>query len=190
MVGTTLGPVIPARAQALVDATSDLARRFDDAGHRLYVVGGSVRDVFCLDEPSLDADIDLTTDAVPDQIEKIVGGWADAVWLQGKRWGTVGVRKGERTIEITTHRAEAYRPDSRKPDVVFGDSIEVDLSRRDFTINAMALRLGSHLEIIDPYDGLADLAAGRLRTPLDPEVSSPTTPCGCSGRPGSSPVWA
>jgi poly(A) polymerase len=171
VVGTTLGPVIPARAQALVDATSDLARRFDDAGHRLYVVGGSVRDVFCLDEPSPDADIDLTTDAVPDQIEKIVGGWADAVWLQGKRWGTVGVRKGERTIEITTHRAEAYRPDSRKPDVVFGDSVEVDLSRRDFTINAMALRLGSQLEIIDPYGGLADLAAGRLRTPLDPEVS-------------------
>jgi poly(A) polymerase len=170
-VGTTLGSVIPPRAQALVDATADLAARFDDAGHRLYVVGGSVRDVFCLDEPSLDADIDLTTDAVPDEIEKIVGGWADAVWLQGKRWGTVGVRKGGRTIEITTHRAEAYRPDSRKPDVVFGDSIEVDLSRRDFTVNAMALRLGSHLEIIDPYDGLADLAAGRLRTPLDPEVS-------------------
>jgi poly(A) polymerase len=171
VVGTTLGSVIPPRAQALVDATADLAARFDDAGHRLYVVGGSVRDVFCLDEPSLDADIDLTTDAVPDEIEKIVGGWADAVWLQGKRWGTVGVRKGGRTIEITTHRAEAYRPDSRKPDVVFGDSIEVDLSRRDFTVNAMALRLGSHLEIIDPYDGLADLAAGRLRTPLDPEVS-------------------
>ena len=171
VVGTTLGSVIPARAQALVDATTDLAARFDDAGHRLYVVGGSVRDVFCPDEPSLDADIDLTTDAVPDEIEKIVGGWADAVWLQGKRWGTVGVRKGGRTIEITTHRAEAYRPDSRKPDVVFGDSIEVDLSRRDFTVNAMALRLGTDLEIIDPYDGLADLAAARLRTPLDPEVS-------------------
>jgi poly(A) polymerase len=163
--------VIPARAQALVDATADLAARFDDAGHRLYVVGGSVRDVFCPDEPSIGADIDLTTDALPDQTEKIVAGWADAVWLQGKRWGTVGVRRGDRTIEITTHRAEAYQPDSRKPDVVFGDSIEVDLSRRDFTVNAMALRLGDHLEIIDPYDGLADLAAGRLRTPLDPEVS-------------------
>jgi len=170
-VGTTLGPVIPARAQALVDATSDLATRFDKAGYQLYVVGGSVRDVFCSDEPTADSDIDLTTDAVPDEIEKIVSGWADAVWLQGKKWGTVGVRKAGRTIEITTHRAEAYRPDSRKPDVVFGDSIEVDLSRRDFTVNAMALRLGSSLEIIDPYDGLADLAAGRLRTPLDPEVS-------------------
>jgi poly(A) polymerase len=171
VAGTTLGPVIPARAQALVDATSDLAARFDDAGHRLYLVGGSVRDVFSTEEPSPDADIDLTTDAVPDETEKIVGGWADAVWLQGKRWGTIGARKGGRPIEITTHRAEAYQPDSRKPEVVFGHSIEVDLSRRDFTVNAMALQLGSRLELIDPYDGLADLAAGRLRTPLDPEVS-------------------
>jgi poly(A) polymerase len=171
VTGTTLGPVIPARAQALVDATGDLAARFDDAGHRLYLVGGSVRDVFCPEEPSSGADIDLTTDALPDETEKIVGGWADAVWLQGKRWGTIGARKAGRPIEITTHRAEAYRPDSRKPDVVFGDSIEVDLSRRDFTINAMALQLGSQLALIDPYDGLADLSAGRLRTPLDPEVS-------------------
>jgi poly(A) polymerase len=163
--------VIPARAQALVDATTDLAARFDDAGHRLYAVGGSVRDVFTSDEPSLESDIDLSTDAVPDETEKIVGGWADALWLQGKRWGTIGARKAGRTIEITTHRAEAYRPDSRKPDVVFGDSIEVDLSRRDFTVNAMALQLGRHLELIDPYGGLADLAAARLRTPLDPEVS-------------------
>ena len=77
-----------------------------------------------------------------------MAGWADAVWLQGKRWGTVGVRRGDRTIEITTHRAEAYQPDSRKPDVVFGDSIEVDLSRRDFTVNAMALRLPD-LELVD-----------------------------------------
>ena len=82
-----------------------------------------------------------------------MGGWADAVWLQGKRFGTIGARKDGRRIEITTHRAEAYHPDSRKPDVVFGDSIEVDLSRRDFTVNAMALRLPD-LELIDPYDGL------------------------------------
>ena len=170
-VGTTLGLVIPSRAQALVDATAELAALFDDAGHRLYVVGGSVRDVFSSDEPSVDADIDLTTDALPDQTEKIVGGFADAVWLQGKRWGTIGALKAGRTIEITTHRAEAYHPDSRKPEVVFGDSIEVDLSRRDFTVNAMALRLGPDLELIDPYGGLDDLAAGRLRTPLDPEIS-------------------
>jgi poly(A) polymerase len=163
--------VIPLRAQVLVDATADVARRFEDAGHSLYVVGGSVRDVFGTIEPGPGGDIDLTTDAVPDETEKIVGGWADAMWLQGKRWGTIGASKQGRTFEITTHRAEAYHPDSRKPDVVFGDSVEVDLSRRDFTVNAMALRLSPSLELIDPYDGLADLAAGRLRTPLDPEVS-------------------
>jgi len=163
--------VIPTRAQALVDATAELAGLFDDAGHRLYAVGGSVRDLFATDEPSVDADIDLTTDALPDQTEKIVGGWADAVWLQGKRWGTIGARHAGQTFEITTHRAEAYNPDSRKPEVVFGHSIEVDLSRRDFTINAMALQLGQTLELIDPYGGLDDLAGRRLRTPLDPEIS-------------------
>lgn len=169
--GTTLDTVIPDRAQALVDATADVARLFDEAGHGIYVVGGSVRDVFRSDQAPFAGDIDLTTDAVPDDIEKIVGGWADAVWCQGKRWGTIGVRKDGRTFEITTHRAEAYRPDSRKPEVAFGHSIEVDLSRRDFTVNAMALRLAPRLELIDPYGGLADLVAARLRTPLDPEVS-------------------
>ncbi|MHB8593753.1 MAG: CCA tRNA nucleotidyltransferase, partial [Acidimicrobiales bacterium] len=89
---------------------------------------------------------------------------------QGKRFGTIGAAKGARTFEITTHRAEAYQPDSRKPEVVFGDSIEVDLSRRDFTVNAMALALPG-LELIDPFGGLADLAAGRLRTPLGAEES-------------------
>jgi poly(A) polymerase len=163
--------VIPSRAQALVDATAGVARRFEEAGHRLYVVGGSVRDVFGVDTTLRDADIDLTTDALPDETEKLVAGWAEAVWLQGKKWGTIGALKEGRTFEITTHRAEAYHPDSRKPEVAFGDSIEVDLSRRDFTVNAMALRLSPTLELIDPYDGLADLAAGRLRTPLDPEVS-------------------
>jgi poly(A) polymerase len=170
-VGTTLGPVIPSRAQALVDATAELAALFDDAGHRLYAVGGSVRDLFATDEPALEADIDLTTDALPDQTEKIVGGWADAMWLQGKRFGTIGARRNEQAFEITTHRAEAYNPDSRKPEVVFGHSIEVDLSRRDFTVNAMALQLGQTLELIDPYGGLDDLAGRRLRTPLDPEIS-------------------
>jgi poly(A) polymerase len=92
------------------------------------------------------------------------------VWTQGARFGTIGCRKGSRVYEITTHRAEVYVPDSRKPEVTFGDDITVDLSRRDFTINALALRLPD-MELIDPFDGLGDLAAGRLRTPLDPEVS-------------------
>ena len=117
-----------------------------------------------------EADFDLTTDARPDEIERLVRGWADDVWTQGARFGTIGCRKGSRIYEITTHRAEAYVPDSRKPEVTFGDDIEVDLSRRDFTINALALRLPD-MELIDPFDGLGDLAAGRLRTPLDPEVS-------------------
>jgi poly(A) polymerase len=92
------------------------------------------------------------------------------VWAQGRQFGTIGARKGGRTFEVTTHRAEAYIPDSRKPEVSFGDSVEVDLSRRDFTVNAMALRLPS-LDLVDPYGGLEDLAARRLHTPLDPEVS-------------------
>jgi len=162
--------VIPDRFQPLVQATADLARRFDAAGHRLYVVGGSVRDAFAGDVVPPKRDVDLTTDARPDDVEALVKGWADALWLQGKRFGTIGLRKGDRVFEITTHRAEVYVPDSRKPEVSFGDSVEVDLSRRDFTVNAMALRLPD-LELVDPFDGLADLAAHRLRTPLSAEAS-------------------
>ena len=163
--------MIPERFQALVHATADLARRFEKADRRLYVVGGSVRDVFAGDTPlPADRDLDLTTDAPPNEVERLVKGWADAVWLQGKRFGTVGLSKDGRQFEITTHRAEVYRPDSRKPEVSFGDSIEVDLSRRDFTVNAVALRLPD-LELVDPFGGLADLAAHRLRTPLSAEVS-------------------
>jgi poly(A) polymerase len=99
-----------------------------------------------------------------------VSGWATSTWLQGKKFGTIGAMKKGRRFEITSHRAEAYSPDSRKPEVVFGDDIVVDLSRRDFTINAMALRL-PNLELFDPFDGIADLAAHHLRTPLDPVES-------------------
>jgi poly(A) polymerase len=166
--------VFPERLQPLVQATADLSDRFRAAGHTLYLVGGSVRDAI-VSEPA-DAtgsdrdDLDFTTDARPDAIEDVVRGWADAVWTQGKRFGTIGLLHQGQKYEITTHRAEAYRPDSRKPEVAFGDRIEDDLARRDFTINAMALELPD-LELIDPFDGLADLAAHRLRTPLDPEVS-------------------
>ncbi|MHB8681762.1 MAG: CCA tRNA nucleotidyltransferase [Acidimicrobiales bacterium] len=168
--------MIPARVQPLVDATAELSRRFTDAGRRLYLVGGSVRDVIVAGASGSDAatdgdrDIDLTTDARPEETEKLLEGWAEAVWAQGKRFGTIGAISQGRTYEITTHRAEAYLPESRKPEVVFGDSIEVDLSRRDFTVNAMALSLPD-LELVDPHGGLADLAASRLRTPLDPHTS-------------------
>jgi poly(A) polymerase len=161
--------MIPERFKAIVEATAPLAALFESAGHTLYLVGGSVRDAM-VGEVDADGDLDLTTDATPDQIEKLVSGWADAVWTPGKEFGTISSRKEGRYYEITTHRADAYRPDSRKPSVVFGDSIEEDLSRRDFTINAVAIKL-PEFELIDPFDGMVDLAAKRLRTPLDPVVS-------------------
>jgi poly(A) polymerase len=163
-------PVIPARLQPILDEVRPLADRFERAGHRVYLVGGIVRDLFVGRELGDHLDIDLTTDARPAETKRIVGDWADAVWTQGERFGTIGLRKNGRDYEVTTHRAEAYTPDSRKPDVVFADAIEADLSRRDFTVNAMALRLPDP-ELIDPFDGAVDLAAGRLRTPLSPDES-------------------
>jgi poly(A) polymerase len=161
--------MIPERLEGLVAATADLAQRFSDAGHNLYLVGGVVRDAI-VNRLAASDDLDFTTDALPDATEKILAGWADAVWTQGKRFGTIGAKKNGRSYEITTHRAEAYHPDSRKPDVAFASDVEADLARRDFTVNAMALHLPS-TEVIDPFDGLIDLAAGRLRTPLSPEES-------------------
>ncbi len=162
--------MIPDRLQPLLEETAPLAGRFTAAGWRLYLVGGSVRDAI-LGRPleSLD-DLDFTTDARPDDIEKVVSGWADAVWDQGRRFGTIGFKKDGRRYEVTTHRAEAYTPDSRKPAVRFADAVEADLSRRDFTVNAMALSLPA-AELIDPFGGLADLAGYRLRTPLSPAES-------------------
>ena len=161
---------VPERFRPYVEATDELARRFTAAGRAVYLVGGSVRDALLPGVGTDESDIDLTTDARPDEIERIVRGWADDVWTQGARFGTIGCRKDGRVYEITTHRAEVYVPESRKPEVTYGDDIELDLSRRDFTVNALALRLPD-MALIDPFDGLGDLAAGRLRTPLDPEVS-------------------
>jgi len=169
-VQSTQSRSVPERFRPYVEATDEIARRFAAAGHTLYLVGGSVRDALFPAGADERGDVDLTTEARPEEIERLVRGWADAVWTQGARFGTIGCRKGVHTYEVTTHRAEVYVPESRKPDVSFGDDIEVDLSRRDFTVNALALRLGD-MELIDPFGGLDDLAAGRLRTPLDPEVS-------------------
>jgi poly(A) polymerase len=160
--------VIPERFKAIVDAAAPLAGLFEAKGWALYLVGGSVRDAM-VGDPDI-ADLDLTTDAKPDEIERIVSKWADAVWTTGKRFGTIGCLKDGRSYDITTHRAEAYQPDSRKPEVVFGDSIERDLSRRDFTVNSMAIKL-PEVTLIDPFDGMRDLAEKRLRTPLDPVES-------------------
>jgi poly(A) polymerase len=162
--------VIHERLRPVLEATRPLAERFAAADKQLYLVGGIVRDLLAgreIERP----DIDLTTDARPEDTKRILEGWADAVWTQGERFGTIGAKRDGRTFEITTHRAEAYDPGSRKPDVAFGDEIEADLSRRDFTVNAMALALPEP-RLIDPFDGRNDLLVDkRLRTPLAPEVS-------------------
>jgi len=162
--------VIPPRLQPVLDEVRPLAEIFVAAGHRLYLVGGIVRDQFLGRELLPTADIDLTTDARPAEIKRLVAPLADALWTQGERFGTIGAKVGGRDFEITTHRADQYQRDSRKPDVAFGDAIDGDLARRDFTVNAMALSVPDHA-LIDPFGGAADLAALRLRTPLSPEVS-------------------
>ena len=145
-----------------------LAARFAAAGHRLYLVGGSVRDAL-LERPA--GDWDFTTDARPDAVLGLVADWADAVWETGIAFGTVGARRGDVTMEITTFRADAYDGLTRNPVVAFGDSITDDLLRRDFTVNAMAVELTGERGFVDPYGGLAALAAGVLDTPAAPEVS-------------------
>ncbi len=163
----------PAASSAVVlleiaDLLAPLTARFADAGHELAVVGGPVRDI--LMSRGTTNDLDLTTDARPEQIEALATGWADHVWDVGVRFGTVGARKGEHHLEITTYRSESYDPGSRKPEVTFGDTLAGDLGRRDFTVNAMAVRLPS-LEFVDLHDGMRDLAEGVLRTPGTPEES-------------------
>ena len=175
MTGKPVSPVVvPERLRPVLDATRPIAERFESAGKRLFLVGGPVRDGIAGRpggvEPGPEVDIDLTTDATPDEIELLVADLSDAMWNQGKRFGTIGFMRAGRRFEITTHRAEVYVPESRKPEVQFGRDIETDLSRRDFTVNAMALSLPG-LELVDPFNGITDLAAKRLRTPLEPEVS-------------------
>ena len=161
--------MIPERLQPILEQVRPLAERFDAAGHHLYLVGGIVRDLM-LGRSTHDADIDLTTDALPETTRTLVDGAVDAVWNQGQAFGTIGAKRGDVIFEITTHRAEAYRSDSRKPQVTYSGDVAVDLSRRDFTVNAMALRLPD-VVLIDPYGGVDDLAAARLRTPLAPDES-------------------
>jgi poly(A) polymerase len=164
--------VIPERFQATLEEVRPLADAFSAAGHRLYLVGGIVRDHFLGRERDGGGDVDLTTDARPEQIRTLVAPLADAVWEQGARFGTIGCRIDGRPYEITTHRAEAYTTESRKPQVTFSDSVTDDLARRDFTVNAMALEVTADApRLVDPHGGAADLAAGVLRTPLPPEES-------------------
>ncbi|MGE5211416.1 MAG: CCA tRNA nucleotidyltransferase [Acidobacteriota bacterium] len=171
--------MVPERLTPVLRELAPLADRFRDAGHRLYLVGGTVRDLFVASGRD-DFDLDLTTDARPPDIKRCLDGWADAIWTQGEKFGTIGAQirdretGRERIYEITTFRAEAYTDDSRKPHVVFADEIQADLSRRDFTVNAMALELtgdGDSPALIDPFDGAIDLATRVLRTPIGPEIS-------------------
>jgi len=147
----------------------ELGERFRTHGFQLYLVGGSVRDQL-LQRSSPVPDLDFATDARPDETIRVLQGWATHRYLQGVRFGTVGARKDERLIEITTFRQEVYPEDERKPAVTFSSDLETDLSRRDFTVNAMAVRLPDR-EFVDPFGGVRALRAKELDTPLDPHVS-------------------
>ena len=149
-------------------AVAGLARLFAARNHELALVGGSVRDAFLGRKG--DRDLDLATNALPEEVKQIAERWADTVWETGIEFGTIGLRKGKTVCEITTYRSEKYQPGSRKPDVRYGTELEPDLSRRDFTVNAIAARLPS-LDIVDPYGGLQDLKNRVLRTPGKPEDS-------------------
>ncbi len=163
--------MVPDRFAPVLAELAEVSELFRAADQRLYLVGGTVRDLLG-GHVSTAIDFDATTNARPDEIKRLLSGWADAIWTQGEKFGTIGARKGDRVYEITTHRAEAYHPDTRKPDVEFSDAIEIDLSRRDFTINAMALELTSDSPtLVDPFNGASDLMTGTLRTPLDPDIS-------------------
>ena len=154
-----LAPVLP--------LLTDLGERFAAAGHDLALVGGPVRDAFL---GRVATDLDFTTSARPDDTERVLAAWGSATWDMGREFGTIGARRGDAVVEVTTFRADAYDRQTRKPVVAFGDTLADDLVRRDFTVNAMALRLPD-LEFVDPHGGLVDLDAGLLRTPSPPEVS-------------------
>ena len=175
MSGAELPPLRMADVQQSVTDELDriapvlepLGELFAGAGHTLALVGGPVRDAML---GRAHNDLDFTTSAHPEVTERLLRGWADAVWDMGRAFGTIGSRKGDWQVEVTTYRSESYDPTSRKPAVDFGDSLEGDLGRRDFTVNAMAVLLPDR-EFVDPYGGVLDLAHRMLRTPGRPEDS-------------------
>ena len=171
-MSSALGAAKELAVRSLVERAplaSSLARAFKDEGYKLALVGGPVRDAIL---GRLGNDLDFTTNAKPEITKKILNSWAENVWDTGIEFGTVAGKRGETTVEITTYRSDVYEKDSRKPEVKFGENIEGDLSRRDFTVNAMALELtGETPEFIDQFEGLKDLAAKVLRTPVTPEQS-------------------
>jgi poly(A) polymerase len=158
---------VAAELDRIAPVIDELGARFAAAGHDLALVGGPVRDAML---GRMQTDLDFTTSARPAETERLLKGWADALWDMGRAFGTIGCRKGAWQIEITTYRSDSYDPSSRKPDVAFGHSIEVDLGRRDFTVNAMAVSLPGRT-FVDPYGGVVDLAQRVLKTPGTPHDS-------------------
>jgi len=144
----------------------ELGTIFDEAGEELALVGGPVRDAFLGVTPH---DFDMTTSARPERTEELLAQWGNATWDIGKEFGTIGGRRGNVVVEVTTYRTDEYEIGSRKPEVTFGDTLEGDLTRRDFTVNAMAMRL-PQMALVDPCGGLADLADGNLRTPFSAQL--------------------
>ena len=176
VLGNRIPSVSTAQQNAVVEllriapVADELAARFTAAGHSLYLVGGSVRDALL---GRLGSDLDFTTDARPEATRQILDCWADAVWDTGIAFGTIGATRAGTHCEITTYRADRYDRVSRNPDVVFGDTVEGDLARRDFTVNAMAveLPLRGAGRFVDPHGGMAALARRELDTPATPEES-------------------
>jgi poly(A) polymerase len=153
---------------AVYPVADDLGHRFADAGHELYLVGGTVRDTL-LHGPT-GSDLDFATSARPEETRRILDGWADHLWLTGARFGTVSASKDGTKVEVTTFRADVYPDASRHPEVTFSADVESDLARRDLTVNAMAVRVPGY-RFVDPFGGLRDLHLRRLRTPIDPTES-------------------
>jgi poly(A) polymerase len=172
---TTAAVPVPSAVQEAVRELVDLSpvltrlgQRFTDAGFEVHLVGGSVRDALIAagsGRPRVPGDLDVTTDARPEQVLRLLRGFASSTWNTGIAFGTVGAEVDGVRLEITTFRADRYDRESRNPEVAWGDSLVDDLARRDFTVNAMAVSLGPDRTVTDPYGGLGDLLAGRLRTP-------------------------
>ena len=168
--GMTVPQLLEHRIHVLfehIPLVAELGEAFAQTGHDLYLVGGSVRDALM---GRLGHDLDFTTDARPDDTEAILRQRTHATWDIGRAFGTIGAQINDWVVEVTTYRADAYHPDSRKPEIVYGETLEDDLIRRDFTVNAMALHAATRT-FSDPYAGLADIVAGVLRTPFPPERS-------------------
>jgi poly(A) polymerase len=164
-------PAVQATVRELVDLSpvlTELGRRFTAAGFQAHLVGGSVRDALLAADsggPRVPGDLDVTTDARPEQILEVLRGWAGSTWNTGIAFGTVGAEVRGVRLEITTFRADRYDRESRNPEVAWGSSLADDLARRDFTVNAMAVSLGPDRTVTDPFGGLGDLLTRRLRTP-------------------------